>query len=48
MEFLYIGIGIVIVVGIVIIFLDVDSVSKFFAKKEKKIDDKAEDEEYGK
>ncbi len=44
MEFVYIGIGIVIgVVGI--LFLDVDSVSKLFAKKEETFDDKAEHEE---
>lgn len=44
MEFLYIGIGIVI--GIVgILFLDVDSISKLFSKKEETFDDKAEYEE---
>ncbi len=47
MEFVYVGIGIVIgVVGI--LFLDVDSISNLWAKKEETLDDKLEHDEEGK
>lgn len=43
MEFVYVGIGVIIgVVGA--LFLDVDSFSKLFAKKEETFDEKAEHE----
>lgn len=47
MEFVYIGIGMVIVI-VVILFLDIDCLSNLFAKKEEKLDEKAEHDEEGK
>lgn len=47
MEFVYVAIGVVIgVVGALI--LDVDSLSKLWARKEEKFDEKSEHEEEGK
>ncbi len=47
MEFVYIGIGIVIGVAGVLM-LDIDSISNLFAKKEETFDDKEEHNEEGK
>lgn len=41
MEFVYMGIGLVIGV-VAMLFLDVDSISNLFSKKEQTFDDKAE------
>jgi len=44
MEFVYVGIGVVIgVVGVLL--LDVDSLSKLWAKKEETLDEKVEHED---
>jgi len=44
MEFVYVGIGIVIGV-VIVLFLDIDSLSNLFAKKEETFDDKEEHNE---
>lgn len=43
-EFVYVGIGMVIVIA-VILFLDIDCLSNLFAKKEEKFDAKEEHNE---
>ena len=45
MEFVYVGIGIIIGVVIGALFLDIDSISNKFAKEEEKFDAKEEHNE---
>lgn len=48
MDLVYVGVALIVGLVIGALFLDVDSISNLWAKKEEEIDEKAEHEEAGK
>ena len=48
MDLIYIGVALLVGIVIGALFLDVDSISNLWAKKEEELDEKAEHEEAGK